>query len=167
MTTEDTTIAPRALPPQPGIRGWLALLAAGVVLAPVNAGLNLLGVWQKVFASGLFMRLTDPANPDFDPLWRVVFVSELSFHAAMAASLIVLAVLFFNRSRRVPLVYAALSLSAALFLAADFIAMRSLVPHAQLMTDAMLKSLLGVGVSLCIWTPYLFLSERAQITFIR
>ncbi len=166
MTTEDTTLSPGDLPAS-GIGGWLLLLAVGIVIAPINAGLSLLGIWQKVFASGLFAQLTNPADPDYNPLWRVVFLSEILFHATLMLALLVLAVLFFNHHRSVPKFYFAISLVSALFIAADFLAVRSLVPDALLLTDAMLKTLLGVAISLGVWTPYLFLSERAQLTFVR
>lgn len=165
MTTEDTTLGAQALPC--GIGGWLIVLAVGMVLAPVNAALNLLGVWQDNFASGFYGALTTPGSPDFHPMWRGVLLTELGYHVLMVPVLIWLAVLFFCHSRHFPRGYLLVTGLSAVYLMLDYVVVKSLLPMAPVFDDAMLKTVVGLAVALGLWAPYLFLSDRARCTFIR
>lgn len=175
MTTQDTnlpdTTSPETSDPHQDaparIGGWLLLLGLSIVIAPINAALSLLGVWQDVHVSGVYAQLTDPANPDYHPIWPVVLWGELAFHVVMIPALLLLAVLFFRRHRWVPQLYLGIYLVAALFIAVDLAAVKYLVPGGLFLDDAMMKNLFGVAVPLGLWAPYLFLSHRAAETFIR
>lgn len=156
--------APRAVP-QP-IGGWLVLLGVGIVLGPFIVLLNLVTLWQDVFASGAFDVMSDPASQVYDPLWPVLLVGELAFQVVMLLATALLAVSFFRRSWAFPRLYLGVNLMALAANVVDIAAVRHLMPDYPLIDGTSVQTFGSLAIGLLIWTPYLFLSDRARRTFI-
>lgn len=167
MTAQDAADIPRSNIRPPAIGGLLWLLAVAVAFAPFNAALSLLGVWKKVYASGLAARLTNPASGEFHPYWSELLSVELGYHLVLVPLLLIQLWLFARRSRLFPIFYVGIHTLTALFLMGNIWAVKQILPDAMMLDDATLKSLLALAVAFGVWTPYLYLSDRAHNTFIR
>lgn len=148
------------------IGGWLVLLGVGIVLAPFLVLLNLTTLWRDVFASGAFDIMSDTTSPDYDPLWPVVLVGELAFQVMMFLATLLLAASFFRRKWAFPRLYLGVNLMALTANLVDIAAVRHLLPELPLFDGATVQTFASLAISLLIWTPYLFLSDRARRTFI-
>lgn len=167
MTVQDMPLDQPSRSAAPRLGGWLLLLAVSIVLELFGAGLHLVGAWTKLFTSGAYATLTDPAQPAYHPLWTVLLPVDFAYRLISVPLLAGLAWAYFARHRWVPLAFAAIHGGFALFVVLRIFGPMAITPGALVLDDASLRELLQLGVSLCIWTPYLFLSERAQDTFIR
>jgi hypothetical protein len=149
------------------IRGWLLPIGVGVALCPLWLLVFLTDNLVPIFATDAWSLLTTPGSPAYHPLNGPVLLFELLGNAILLACSLVLAVLFFQRRRRFPILAVSLLVGAVMFYVADYFAARQL-PGAD--TQEAPESLLDLGGALllcAVLSPYFLVSKRVKATFVR
>lgn len=149
-----------------GLGGWLALL--GVVLAAslLKLVLHILGTYPPIFRSGTWEKLTTPGGPAYHPLWGPVLGGEIAANCVFSVILVTLLVLFFRKSRRFPALFIAFIAANLVFIVADAVAVKAILPGEALFDAGTTRELGSALISAVIWIPYLLRSRRAKNTFV-
>lgn len=149
-----------------GIRGWLVLPAIGVVVTPIRLVVDFIGTTDP-FAADTWAALTTHGGAAYHPLWAPFLLFELGANLALIVCSLLLAVLFFQRRRSVPLVYSTFLLGCFGVQAADLLFAAAL-PAASAAVDAgAWGKLFGGLFGVVAWIAYFRVSRRVQSTFIR
>lgn len=149
--------------PEPsGIGGWLILPTLGLCLSPFILAFALFQTFQVLGTPG-YERLTNPASPGYNLLYKPFLFSEMAAKVALIIFIVVTAICFFRQHRLAPRLMIAFYIASFLILAVD---------------DALASWLLGVAVdkdsmkeigrsvfTMVIWVPYFLVSKRVANTF--
>jgi len=91
-------------PPQsPKIRGWLLLAALGVALLPLRLAEFIAADLLTAFSKDVWTLLTTPGTEAYHPLNAPILLFELVGNLILLVASLVLAVLFFQKRRVVPI----------------------------------------------------------------
>ena len=152
--------------PQPKIRGWLILIAVGLVanlVQSLNASLQVL----KFFDAPVWSRLTDPTSPAFHPGWRTAIIYQ-----AVAVSVFVIfslsaVILFFGRRRVFPKLFIVMvPIMFVLSFVGHYLWGQIPVVASTPAHTRMVYVLVLNFIALHIWIPYFLVSKRVKRTFI-
>lgn len=156
--------APEPLP----VGGWLILVGLGVALRPVLMIFNL-SAFKEMLNFSTWQTLTDSASELYRPYFGIVVIVEAVANCAMLVLAFLSLVLFFQKSRRFPILLAIILIAYAVVTVADILAIRYLVEFETepLKTMKQNGQMLGAILTALIWVPYLYLSDRVKKTFIR
>ena len=155
-------------PPQsPKIRGWLLLTALGVVLLPLRLAEFIAADLLPAFSKDVWSLLTMPGTEAYHPLNAPILVFELAGNLVLLVASLVLAVLFFQKRRLVPILTVIFLVSSFLFYVGDYFAARQLPAFAS-QEDAESKlDLVGALLVCAVAVPYFLTSRRVKETFVR
>lgn len=157
---------PSALPPDPalrGIRGWLLLPALGVIVSPIRIATDLYTTFGSLSVD-TWSQLTTSGSPHFNAMWAPLLLGELAFNLGLFVISLLLAVMFFQKRRGAPLLFAGFLVATVLVNAAD-LAAASLIPEASV-TDKQWIGLWRLGFSALLWSAYFLRSKRVRSTFV-
>lgn len=149
-----------------GLRGWLILVAIGLIATPIKLTLLLLNTFLPLFTDGTVQALTTSGSEHYHPLWIVIVGYEAVGNSVFILVFIGLAVLFFSRSRRFPRLYIVALLANLAFLLGDEL-IGSQIP--VLVSSDNTESIREIAKSLvacCVWVPYMLVSKRVKNTFV-
>jgi hypothetical protein len=149
------------------IGGWLFLVAIGVVVGPIRMVMLLLETYPPIFTEGTWGALTTVGSDFYSPIWGPFLVSEILINVALLSASIYLMFLFFNKKASVPKWYGGISIFSIIFIVIDAYVVTLVLPEAEFLDADTVKELMRSMVSCLIWTPYLYISQRAKNTFIR
>lgn len=147
-----------------GIRGWLVLPAISVVVSPIRMAFDLYGT-SSVFALDTWTALTTYGKPAFHALWAPVILLEMGINLALVVFWVLLAVMFFQRRRGVPLLFIVVLMSSVFARCLD-LSFGSILPgvttSAEEWTELVRDTFFAV-----IWAAYFVRSVRVRSTFVR
>lgn len=151
------------LPQSPKLRGWLLLVALGIALLPLRlaeflAADPLPAVWSL---------LTTPGTDAYHPLNAPILLFELVGNLALLVGSIVLAILFFQKKRLVPILAVLFLVFAFLFYIGDYFAARQLPAVASQEDMESKLDLVGALLVCAVAVSYFLVSRRVKETFIR
>jgi transglutaminase-like putative cysteine protease len=148
-----------------GIRGWLVLPAISVVVQPFRIMYDV-GVLVPSFATDVWTTLTTAGGTAYDALWAPILLYELAANLALLVFAVLLAVLFFQRRRSVPVIFVAFLIGAALVQGLD-LWLASLIPMDSMkVTPKEMSELARSVVGAMIWSAYFLVSHRVKSTFV-
>jgi hypothetical protein len=156
--TAETTGTPQAW----AFGGWLLLVGFGIWLGPFRLVYNLWGTYQPLFSDGHIEDILHAASMSF----ILLLCAELLVNLVLFAISLYLIYLFMRKSRQLPKWYFILAASTAVFLLIDTLLISLMFPDLEVFTDDVIKLLVGCAISLSVWVPYLYISERAKNTFV-
>jgi hypothetical protein len=162
MTSIGTTIEPELT----GFRGWLALLALGMVLSPLR-------VLSDTVKSGYTAADWDALAKFRGGTGLAYFENGMSW--AYVCLVFGLSFLFFRKSRLFPKVFVFAWVTPLAIIVLDVVGMmlvfREYIPLATLMTNAFqdertIKSLVAFAIGIP-WVGYVLMSRRVKNTFVK
>jgi hypothetical protein len=105
-------------PPQ-GIGGWLILVAAGVIIAPINLLVGTFLSNLPIFADDTWSLLTDPESPVYVPWFGPLAVLEIVANLGFVFLGFTLIFLFFKKSDKFPATFVVVLLLNLVYLLVD------------------------------------------------
>ncbi len=163
MSEESTT---RSRPEPAGLRGFLILVAIGLVLAPVRHLAAVAQTFVPVFRGGAWTALTTPGSGAYHPLAGPLLIGEMLGNLAFIVAGVALLLFFFRRSRRFPKLYVVVAIANLLFALGDAW-LGSLVLRDQPLFDPDTARELGrATIRVVAWVPYMLVSKRVKHTFV-
>lgn len=168
MDTSGTLTIQTAAEPSPPTQplafgGWLLFVGFGIWVGPFRLMANLWGLYQPLFSDGNFEDILHAASMGFIAL----IFAEMLVNAFMLLMSVYLIYLFMRKSTLLPKYFFILAATAATFLALDTWITSLMFPEMPVLSKDMIQSFASSAIALLIWSPYLFISERAKQTFIR
>jgi hypothetical protein len=149
-----------------GIRGWLILIAIGIVVSPLRILVLVIPLYADIFKNGAWELLTTPGNELYHPLWSPIIMGEIAINAIFIVGWIVIAFFFFLKKRVFPKLYIGMLLFTLSFIVLDAYAIKAVLPDDPVFDPDTLKELIRtLGASL-IWIPYMLISKRVRATFV-
>ncbi|OLB03900.1 MAG: hypothetical protein AUH21_02705 [Nitrospirae bacterium 13_2_20CM_62_7] len=148
----------------PNIRGWLLLVAVGVILLPLRLVGILVEDLLPAFSKEGWALLTTPGAAFYHRLNAPTL--SLGGNSLLLVGSLILAVEFFRKRKRVPLMIVVLLLFALLFYVGDYFAAHLLAAVAsQSETEPVLDLVVAVLVcAILVW--YFLVSKRVKGTFV-
>ena len=149
-----------------GLGGWLILVAIGLVISPLRLGAMILQIFVPVFTDGTWGILTTPGSELYHALWAPLLIFELLGNLGFIVAYIVLAILFFRKSRFFPKTYITIAVLNLFFIFLDAW-LGSLVLQDEPMFDPETAREIGRSlVAFAVWVPYMVVSKRVENTFV-
>jgi len=148
------------------LRGWLILIAAGLVILPVRIVLFLIEDIAPAFTTDVWTALTMPGSPAYHPINAPILIFELIGNVVLLIFSLIVALAFFLKHRRFPLLAVIYLLAALLFYVADYFAAERLIAAQGLQAEGPIWDLIGAGVLCGVLIPYFLLSRRVKKTFL-
>lgn len=157
--------APRQVGPA-GIGGWLILVIIGLIFNPIRLLLFVVQTYPPIFTTGAWEALTTPGGEHYDALWAPLLIFEVAGNALFIIAAITLLVLLLRRSRWFPRLYVAVAFANLAFILLDAWLGSLVIVDEPMFDPATLKELFRSLVGVCIWVPYMRLSQRVKNTFV-
>ncbi len=155
-------------PPQsPKIRGWLLLAALGVALLPLRLAEFIAADLLPAFSKDVWSLLTTPGTEAYHPLNAPILLFELVGNLILLVASLVLAFLFFQKRRVVPILAVSVLVFAFVFYVGDYFAARQLPAVASQDDTESRLDLAGALLVCAIAVPYFLVSRRVKETFVR
>jgi hypothetical protein len=149
------------------IKGWLFLVAIGVVISPLRIISGFIMTFVPIFTQGTWKVLITPGTEAYNPLWVPLLAFEITYNLAMSIATIFMVVLFFRYHRLFPRLYIILMILPLLVLPFDSWLITFIMPGNPVFDESTLKELAKGAIGAAIWVPYMFKSKRVKATFIR
>jgi len=142
--------------------GWLFLLGFGITISPFRLLTDLLNIYPVMFSDGTMTDVIENASLAFISL----VAGELIANIIFVILSITLIILFFKKKSIFPKWYLITALATFFFICIDNLIISFLFPEIEFMTIDTIQAIASGAFALCIWSPYLFISERSKNTFI-
>ena len=149
-----------------GIGGWLILPMLGLIFSPIASLVGLMTQNIPAFTEGHFARLTNPASPNYHPLWAPLLILEPIGTITIGVMAVFGLVLMFRKSRSFPRFMIILYSVTMAYAIVDSL----LAYQIPLVVAQGSPQLLGQVARAClvaaIWIPYMRVSKRVKNTFV-
>lgn len=158
---------PPPLPPHDkpgGIRGWLILVAIGLVITLVSCFIDAVSDFAAVLNLERWQALTTPGQGAYHPMWAPALLFDMISNSLgfMAALLVLL--LFFGKRAAWP--RAGIALLIFLLIASIInVALMWSIPEAATPLAANRRAIIAGLIGALIWIPYILRSKRVKATF--
>ena len=149
-----------------GLTGWLVLVCLGLIATPIRLTFYLVKTFPPIFSSGAWKRVTTPGSGYYHPLWGPLLIGEIVVNSAFIAATIYLLVSFFRKVRSFPRDYVIFLVSNLLFILADAVIVRVILPDRPLISSESMGEFFRGLIGALIWVPYMFVSKRVKNTFV-
>lgn len=150
-----------------GLRGWLLLLGAFIIFAPVRIAVQAYPWYRNLFLDGTWQALGDPQSPVYNPLWQPVIAWELAVNVGLIALWVFIAYLFLSKKKAFRQWFIALLAATPLLLAVDGALSHMAAPDEPVPDPELLKDFFRGLLAVLIWVPYILMSKRVKATFVR
>lgn len=148
------------------IGGWLILVAIGIVSGPFRLLFILLTIHGPVISQGTLAELTNPANPDYHPLFGPLFIFEVIVNVIFLIWSAANLYWFFRRRSFFPKVYILFLIANLWIMILDHV-LENMIPFIAANYDGSdLEDIFKAFVGAFIWIPYFLVSRRVKGTFI-
>ncbi len=148
-----------------GLGGWLILIGISVVFSPFESQEFSWGF--RTFTQRWHMGSSnDPGSNAYHPLWAPLLIFEFVGNLAFMAAYIVLAVLFFRKSRFFPKLFIVLAISNLSFIVLDAWLGSFVLKDEPMFDPDTLKEVIRGTIGIAIWVPYMLISKRVKNTFV-
>jgi len=148
-----------------GIKGWLILVAIGIILSPIRMGMQIYPL-TKSFSSEAWSLLTTPGSPIYNPFWKPIIIGEVVIDLFIFLSSIYIIYLFFTKKSAFPKWYIGIALFSLVVLIADSYAIKLVMPNKEVFDHDTMKELSRALFTVAIWVPYMLVSKRVKATFV-
>jgi len=145
-----------------GLRGWLYLVAIGVVLGPFMYLAKWLLMYNQFLGVAEFKFLLDQFGFQYVALLGFVMLGGV---VIIVISFILIR-LFFLQSAKFPAWYVNLMLASVFLVSIDFAGFAILFPNEQLFTPDDIVDIGKTLLAAAIWIPYMLRSKRVKLTFV-
>jgi hypothetical protein len=164
-----TEVTPQIAPGEgpAGLSGWLVLVGLGLVVTPFRLAIFLGTTFPPMFKDGTWETLTTPGPAPYHPLWGPLLIGEIVVNLIFVLTSIYLVYLFFRKSWRFPRLYIAFLAANLVFLLADALAVKVVLPGQPFMDPDTAREFFRSIFAMAVWVPYLIVSKRVKNTFIR
>ncbi len=149
------------------IGGWLILIAVGVIFNPVRTLYFVGTTYPPIFADGIWEMIITPGSEAYSPLLAALIIGEILVNLMFSLLGVYLAYLFFTKKSVFPKWYLGLALASVAFILADTYLVYLALPELEIFDSETTRELIRGLITLCIWCPYLFISQRSKDTFIK
>ena len=149
-----------------GLRGWLTLVAIGLIVSPFKLLYELNASFAELFIDGVWGALTIPSSPVYRAGLGTLLAVELVCNIVILLVAVLLLWLFFKRKQSFPKLYIAATLLTLLFVTLDIWFASQVIADQLMLTGEITKSLAAVAVGIVIWIPYMLRSRRVKATFV-
>jgi hypothetical protein len=149
-----------------GIRGWLILIAIGIISAPIKMVLLLMTNFPQIFSTGAWEALTTQGSEAYSPLWAPIIIGELLINSGLILGCLYMAYIFFTKRRNFPKWFIGIVLVNFVFIIADAYAISMVLPNEHVFDHDIIKALRHSVMMIIIWCPYMLDSKRVKATFI-
>lgn len=149
------------------IRGWLILVAIGLMINPLRLLVLVAKDLWPAFSGETWSLLTTPGTRAYHPLWEPLLVFELVGNIGFVVFSIMALIFFFQKKKIFPKLAIVFLLSNLIFVVVDHLVAEA-IPFIASQSDLKsLKEIIRVAVGCSIWVPYFLVSKRVKGTFIR
>ena len=145
------------------IGGWLVLVAFGVTLTPFILGYSIYSM--EYFNSLNFEHVFNPSSDQYSVSLAAFIIVEMIFNLLFFVFSILNVVLFYQRRSIFPKVFIAYILTNFLFIIIDNVVAMSF--NMEAFDSETNIELFRRLIYICIWVPYLLISERSKETFVK
>ncbi|MFU8783818.1 DUF2569 domain-containing protein [Aliidiomarina sp.] len=149
-----------------GLRGWLILVAIGVIIAPIRLLSVELPMYTEILNDGTWELLTSADSELYHPLWAPVLITEITFSFVLLLASLYLVVLFFSKHYLFPRVFIAITLAMLIFIPFDSWLVSQVLPEESFIDTQTIRDFSRTVVSAAIWIPYMLVSKRVKATFV-
>jgi len=143
--------------------GWLVLVSIGVTLTPIVLLYFIIDL--NYFDTQSWSYIFNPSSPDYSLELGIFIIIEMMFNFLFLIFSVLNVILLYQRRTIFPKVFIGYILLNFLFLFGDAAAGVAL-NVGEFDTETTLDLFKRI-VSICIWVPYLLISERSKETFVR
>jgi hypothetical protein len=150
-----------------GIKGWLILVAIGVVMTPIINTISFFERSQQLFLSGGWEALTTQGNETYNALWAPILSVELLINCCYILAWLYIVYMFFSKSKNFPKWFIRITIFTVVFCVGDAIAVNMILPNEPLFDPDSAKELARSVLIFFIWVPYMMVSKRVGATFKR
>ena len=150
-----------------GLGGWLILVGIGVVVSPFRLFGELGQIYGPFFRDGLYEVLTTPGTDAYHPLWSTLIWGEVIGNTIILLAAIYLIFMFFGKKAVFPKLYIWIAFGSVVFFFLDALLVKIILPEVPFFDPDTVKGLVQGVMTLVIWIPYMLLSKRVKVTFIR
>lgn len=150
-----------------GIKGWLILVAIGVVISPIRIIGGFVLTFLPLFTSGGWRMLVTPGSDAYSPLWVPILAFETTYNVAMSLLSMLMVILFFTHHRFFPRVYILIMLASVIMIPLDAWFVSLALPDVEVFDETTTREFSRLLVASAIWIPYMLKSKRVKVTFVR
>src|SRR5574341_1139919 len=149
------------------IRGWLILVAIGLVLGPIRLFSFILKDILPAFEKETWAIISTPGTEVYHPMFAPLIIGEVIINVLFLIFSIAVAILFFQRKKIVPKLIIILYLTYLVFLVVDYF-VSDLIPFVAAQDDSDTeRQIIQAFFITAIWVPYFIKSKRVKGTFVR
>lgn len=148
-----------------GIKGWLYLIAIGVVIMPCKIAI-LLATYPIMFSNGTWDILTTEGTKLYNPLWAPLLSGEIFINSVLILAWVFMAYKFFTKSKLFPKLYIGVVIFSLVFIISDAYAFNMIHPAEPVFDPDTVKELMRSIITVVVWVPYMLMSKRVKATFI-
>lgn len=152
-------------PANEGIRGWLILVAFGVLISPFTMLRDIIYNYRTLFVDGTWTQMTTQGSDLYHPFWAPFLCAEISINVVMLLVWTYMIYLLFSKKKAFPKWYIRAQAASLVILVADALALQVVRPDMPLVDAETRKALVQTVVSVCVWVPYMLVSKRVKATF--
>lgn len=149
-----------------GIRGWLILVALGVIIAPIRIAILMATTYPELFSDGTWQAITDQAGQSYNPRLATLLIIEIVVNAAFIVAWLFAAYLMFTKKAFFPKWYIGLLLLSLVFIFLDTFFTTWAVPEVEMFDPDTVKEIAKTALDVVIWVPYMLVSKRVKATFV-
>ncbi|MBI3005379.1 MAG: DUF3857 domain-containing protein [Ignavibacteriales bacterium] len=149
-----------------GIRGWLYLPAAGLILSPLTYAWQIIQTFPSIFNVSRWEQLTTPGQPEYHPMFASFLISELFIYVCFAFISVGVSIYFFRKKKEAPRLMIIWLLTSSIFPIVDAVAAWLVGITETIFPPLEMRQVGSVISSVCIWIPYFIISQRVKSTFV-
>lgn len=149
-----------------GLGGWLILVGIGIVISPFFVIGTLLETHLPLFTDGIWAELTTPGTESYHAFWKPLLLGEVLFNLGAVVFSVHLIFFFFKRHYLFPKTYIAFDLIYFAGILLD-IGIASLFLGDPILDAEAIEQVCLLLISGAIWIPYMLVSKRVKLTFVR
>lgn len=149
-----------------GLGGWLILVGVGVVINPIRLLVTLVPTYKQIFETGAWEALTVESSEFYNPYFRSLLISEITFNAIIIAASTYLIYLFCSKHYLFPKLYIGIVAVSLVFIPLDAWIVTKLFPSESIFNPEATKEFIITFLSGIVWVPYMLVSKRVKATFV-
>jgi len=150
-----------------GLGGWLILVGIGVLLGPFRMVFVLYQVYKPIFDDGTLTAMLNEGASTYNPEFAALLIGEVCFNLIVLCASLYLIYLFFSKHYRFPVVYIAIISASLIFIPFDAWIVSFFFPEDPIFDAETTKEFAKMVISALIWIPYMLVSNRVRLTFVR
>jgi len=149
-----------------GIKGWLILVAIGIIISPIGIAIEIYTSYIKPYSSEAWKLLTTPESPIYNPFWKPFIISGIIIDSIVLLLAIYMVYLFFTKKSSFPKWYIGIMLYNIFIIIVANYALKLFIPNEEVFDHDTIKELSRTLFRAAIWIPYMLVSKRVKATFV-